>query len=341
MKRNLLILLGLMMGLMSFAQEHVGYVPITYQDGVKWVYYLVNQPKHDTIPYTIEFKGDTIVNNHNVVGLLSHDIHARKCYMTFSKPVIHPISGQTIFDTEPILVAWGFDWQYKTYVHYTKEYRSKVRRCSLPLDIIDDEYDEDCFHCLGWIGQSLESTNQYWSRMPGLYSDHYYQFDNAEEVEIDGQTRTLYSSNETPSPYSQYFGDKPLQVFMMTGIGWFGRFFGPGEYNLPRSNMSNFLSPFGQLRGNFNTSEWSDHHDDLDNEFTESLFSHQEKDGEVIFKSIWYLGDNSSYVGIDRLQEDKKFSSDNRWYSVTGVSYNSKPTEPGIYIHQGQKVVVK
>lgn len=339
MKKLSFILLGLMMGLMSFAQEHVDFVPITNQDGVKWVYYLLDIG-HDTIPYTIEFKGDTLVNNHNILVLSPNNARVRKCYLTFSKPVIHPQTGETLFDTEPMLIGWGIDWWARTYMHYTKEYRSKVRRYSLPLEIVDDEYDEDCFHCLGFIGPNLESTNSYWGQMTEPYRDGFYQFDNAEEVEIDGQTRTLYSSNEVASPFGSV-DPKPIQVFMMTGVGWFGRYFTNPDRAPGISNFSNFLSPFGQIRGNFDHQEGPHHLDDAITFFTESLFSHQEKNGEIIFKSIWYLGDNSSYVGINRLQEDEKLSSDNRWYSITGVSYNSKPTESGIYIHQGKKVVIK
>lgn len=331
-------MLGLLTGLLSVAQEQ--YVPLTNQDGVKWVYYLIQG--HDTIPYTIEFKGDTLVDNHNVVGLVTRNLRVRKCYLTFYKPVVNPVSGNTIFDTEPLLVAWGFDWHYKTYVHYTKAYRSRVRRYSLPLEIVDDEFDEDCFHCIGRVSfVDLDQANGYWSaNIPDQY-ESYYQFVKSEEIEIDGHTRTLYSSEPKSSPY--YFIDQiQMQTFIVDGIGWFGRYFKRPDTEMSRSNMSNFLSPFGQLRGCYDeASTVGPHIDDLYNPYSESLFSHQEKDGDVIFKSPWYLGDDSEYVSINDLREDEKSSADSRWYSVTGVSYNSKPTEPGIYIHQGQKVVVK
>lgn len=342
MRKISFLLIGLMFGLMSFAQEHVNYVPLTYQDGVKWVYYMVTQD-HDTIPYTIEFNGDTLVNNHNIPQMSSHDLNVRKCYMTFSKPLVNPNTNEIIFNTEPMLVGWGTDhFNHHTYMHYTREYRSKVRRYCLPLDIVDDEFDDDCFHDMGWIGQNLESTNQYWNMMPDLYSDGYYQFDNAEEVEVDNQMRTLFSSTEVPSPYSQYVTNlKPLQVFMMTGIGWFGNYYGGPNSDQQRCNFSNFLSPFGQLRGNYPSSFSGSHIDDLYNTF-ESFFSHQEKDGRIIFKSIWYMGDASAYVGVGKVNVDEAFgASDNRWYNLMGQSFDSEPMQPGIYIHQGKKVVVK
>ena len=337
MKKLLIILYGLIAGLVSNAQEQ--YVPLTGQDGVKWVYYLVHGS--DTIPYSIEFKGDTLVNNHNVAGLATHNLHARKCYMTFSKPVVNPSSGETIFGTEPLLVAWGFDWHYKTYVHYTKAYRSRVRRHSIPLEIVDDEFDDDCFHCLGRVSfVDLAQATGYWSaNIPDQYKNA-YQFVKSEEVEVDGHARTLYSSEPKMSPY--YAIDHvQMQTFMMDGIGWFGRYFNSSDTQLSRSNMSNFLSPFGQLRGSYEATV-GPHIDDLYNPYSESLFSHQEKGGEVIFKSPWYLGDDKTTVNIDRILEAKSLpSTDLRWYDLLGHPYESRPAQPGIYIHQGRKVVVQ
>lgn len=45
--------------------------------------------------------------------------------------------------------------------------------------------------------------------------------------------------------------------------------------------------------------------------------------------------------GLATLKEDSKEGSDTRYYNMEGVAYDTKPTEPGIYIHQGRKVVVK
>ncbi len=344
MKKLVIILLGLLAGVVSYAQEQANYVPLTYQDGVKWVYYLIHGS--DTIPYTIEFKGDTLVNNNNVVGLMSHNLHARKCYMTFSKPVVNPANGETIFDTEPLLVAWGFDWKFKTYLHYTKAYRSKVRRCSLPLEIVDDEFDEDFFHCLGPSSfSSLDQLNNYWgTNLPATLRTGYYQFDKTEQVEVEGQVRTLYSSNAKPSPYYS-IDHTQMQTFMLAGIGWFGRYFGIADSEWHRCNMSNFLSPFGQLRGSFDERDEGIHFDNLYSTYSESLFSHQEKNGVVIFKSIWYLGDNKTYVGgnvgVDRVADDASAAADPRWYDLLGHPFDSEPTQPGVYIHQGKKVVVK
>ena len=41
-----------------------------------------------------------------------------------------------------------------------------------------------------------------------------------------------------------------------------------------------------------------------------------------------------STVGVDT-------KADNAYYNLMGVKYNSMPTVPGIYIHNGKKVVIK
>ena len=33
--------------------------------------------------------------------------------------------------------------------------------------------------------------------------------------------------------------------------------------------------------------------------------------------------------------------NDNAWYGINGIRYESRPTVKGVYIHNGQKVVIK
>jgi alpha-amylase len=47
-----------------------------------------------------------------------------------------------------------------------------------------------------------------------------------------------------------------------------------------------------------------------------------------------------SYTGISSISVTNPKAS-NSWYTLQGVQLNSKPTQPGIYIHQGKKVMVK
>ena len=63
----------------------------------------------------------------------------------------------------------------------------------------------------------------------------------------------------------------------------------------------------------------------------------EDLDGNIIYKAPWY-SDNSSISQVDR---DAKVSADPRWYDLLGRPHETRPTQPGIYIHQGRKVVVK
>ena len=48
-----------------------------------------------------------------------------------------------------------------------------------------------------------------------------------------------------------------------------------------------------------------------------------------------------SVTAIDRVVTTGGSASDNAWYTLTGACMASKPTAPGIYIHQGRKFIVK
>ena len=63
----------------------------------------------------------------------------------------------------------------------------------------------------------------------------------------------------------------------------------------------------------------------------------EDLDGNIIYKAPWY-SDNSSISQVDR---DADVSADPRWYDLLGRPHETRPTQPGIYIHQGRKVVVK
>ena len=44
-------------------------------------------------------------------------------------------------------------------------------------------------------------------------------------------------------------------------------------------------------------------------------------------------------TGIETINSDKKV--DNAWYNMNGIRFENKPTVPGIYIHNGQKMIIK
>ncbi len=69
--------------------------------------------------------------------------------------------------------------------------------------------------------------------------------------------------------------------------------------------------------------------------------SHVIEDGEVIYKGRWYNPD--VHVGIDEVVADKtRRVLDPNYYNLMGQPVGKEvPTTPGIYIHQGKKIVVQ
>lgn len=58
-------------------------------------------------------------------------------------------------------------------------------------------------------------------------------------------------------------------------------------------------------------------------------------DGEVIFKGPNY----GLFSGVNEVQAAA--GDDSRWYIVTGVAFAGRPSQPGLYIHGGRKVIIR
>ncbi len=69
--------------------------------------------------------------------------------------------------------------------------------------------------------------------------------------------------------------------------------------------------------------------------------SHVVKDGKIIYKGMRYRDD--IHVGIDEVVADKAGRPmDENYYNLMGQPVSKEvPTAPGIYIHQGKKIVVR
>ena len=67
---------------------------------------------------------------------------------------------------------------------------------------------------------------------------------------------------------------------------------------------------------------------------------HVIRDGRIIYKGMRYNPDNMT--GIDEVATDKTRQTDGNFYNLMGKPMGKQlPTLPGIYIHQGKKIVVK
>ncbi|MBO7610068.1 MAG: hypothetical protein J6S96_07695, partial [Muribaculaceae bacterium] len=69
--------------------------------------------------------------------------------------------------------------------------------------------------------------------------------------------------------------------------------------------------------------------------------SHVVKDGQIIYKGMRYR--HGAFTGIDEVVADKTLRPlDPHYYDLMGRSVGTEvPTAPGIYIHQGKKIVVR
>ena len=70
--------------------------------------------------------------------------------------------------------------------------------------------------------------------------------------------------------------------------------------------------------------------------------SHVIENGEVVYKSPRYdeLKDKLTPTAVVDLKTTETRSGDNRYYNLMGQPV-AKPTQPSIYIHQGNKIVIK
>ena len=146
----------------------------------------------------------------------------------------------------------------------------------------------------------------------GVYPrDPYLTHDNfteVEPVEIEGKTCRRWSI---------VGNDGDTLAYVVEGIGFDSR------------DMGDLLTPF-TLRPD----------PDADHQEWCGL-SHVVKDGEIIYKGMRYRSD--VHVGIDEAVADRTGRTlDGNYYDLTGRNVGKEvPATPGIYIHQGKKIVVR
>lgn len=63
------------------------------------------------------------------------------------------------------------------------------------------------------------------------------------------------------------------------------------------------------------------------------------KDGSTLTGETVYVSGQASSIENTTLQDVKK-TEDNAWYTLTGMRI-SKPAQPGLYIHNGKKVIIR
>ncbi len=59
-------------------------------------------------------------------------------------------------------------------------------------------------------------------------------------------------------------------------------------------------------------------------------------EGNVLYEGAYY----NAYSGVEQLTKEQR-DDDALWYNLMGQPFDNRPTVPGVYIHQGHKVVVR
>ena len=133
-------------------------------------------------------------------------------------------------------------------------------------------------------------------------------FTQVDPVEIEGVTcrRWCYTGEN----------GEPL-AYIIEGIGFDSR------------DMGDLLTPFTRRPDpNADYQEWCG-------------LSHVVKDGQIIYKGMHYR--HGAFTGIDKVvSEQSRRAWDGNYYNLMGQPVGTEvPTTPGIYIHQGKKLVVR
>ena len=66
-----------------------------------------------------------------------------------------------------------------------------------------------------------------------------------------------------------------------------------------------------------------------------------ELNGAQASEFVLNFGDGSEELSISPAEIKEITESAGAWYTINGVRLNSKPTQKGLYIHNGRKVVIK
>lgn len=296
MKKTLLLTFLALLGMTQAVAQEYEYVPFV-REGVKWVYFYINEPTpvHGVdadlalgrVFLTLELKGDTVIGG--------------KTYKAMHKYYGNSINNEN--DTIPV---------------YLREDNKIVYGIMLGGP---ESLNRDCF--LG------------------------YGFDDIFYLNIwDGNEFVLYDFNDTPHYYENFFNysdcdpDNKLLNFLYSDTITLGN--KPAKRNIFKYRFNNicFIEGIGYDGPNSGYP--------LAYMYSELMsdppfhLSHVIEDGNIIYKGFWYDPDNMT--GIDEVvaeQRPRRVHDDN-YYNLMGQPVGKTlPTTPGIYIHQGKKIVIR
>ena len=135
------------------------------------------------------------------------------------------------------------------------------------------------------------------------------------------------SPNENLTIKGSWPGDKMTQYKEIEGKKWF--------YQTYKIKSKNYMVSFV-----FSTGTGSPQTVDFThiNKDTYLEVQNEKNDGKYTIKDVTA---NMPSTGISSPIVDNTASKDNAWYTLSGMKMMQKPNQPGIYIHQGKKQVIK
>ena len=137
------------------------------------------------------------------------------------------------------------------------------------------------------------------------------------------------SPNENLTATGKWPGDKITQYKEINGKEWFYQ-----TYKIKsKSYMVSFV--FSTGKGSPQTVDFTDINKDT---YLEVL---NEKNNEGHYKIKDVTADMPTTGITDAPVIDKETSTNNAWYTLSGMKMTKKPSQAGIYIHQGKKVIIK
>ena len=308
MKKTLLLLTLVVLGLTQTVAQDNDYLPIV-REGVKWVNekVIVNQGDTTRYYYKYEFRGN------DPETTLSGVIYNACYYYTRSNLDVE--NDSLIAGLRENQVGNGI-WFLRNNAYYRNLDEGK---CLLPFGFYT--YADGGSTLLYTFGEwgcddfylDLEDDLTYyadiWDEFIGydvfLTEDNFYETD---PIFIDGVECERYI----------YIGeDGDALAYVVEGIGF-------DSYD-----MGDLLTPFTcRPDPDADYQEWCG-------------LSHVVKDGQIIYKGMRYR--NGAVTGVEDLMTDKTpHPQDPYYYNLMGRAVGTEvPSTPGIYIHQGKKIVIR
>lgn len=315
MKKTMILSMLMLMGITGVQAQESEYVPLV-REGVTWVYRYnvawVPQQKHTTV--TNEFKGDVTING----------IQYKECIQTIDMSAKDEWENPDALGDKPVMtIAYVREENKKVYAILTDEYKNFITNDeSQAFGIKGPHYEETGEYQIYDFDDPESFYSQIYQFKGGAMVDGelvsynvYFVPELIGTIEVNGTQRKQYELLDTN------YGKHERYQLLTEGIGHSYVTDKEGFYPSGVPSVVFYAAdryPSGVMSG------------------YRGVLTHVVENGDVVFKTPAF---DNSMTGIEDVQM-KVESKDNRYYNLMGQPV-AKPTQPGIYIHQGHKIVIK